>query len=167
MKQLSILRKLPVFFTKGGSFRITLASLPFLISYFLMATVLFSCTEESSKTIENNNVQRDTLQSEFIFTEKNDSLIKNGEYIKYYKNGVIEMRGMMKDGKREGLWKSWYEDGSPWSETTFKDGKKNGKTTTWYGNDKKRYEGFYENDLEAGRWTFWAENGKVQSTQNY
>jgi antitoxin component YwqK of YwqJK toxin-antitoxin module len=137
-----------------------------LLTTLLILTGLLSCMEPS-ETAENKNIQRDTIQRDFIFTESKDSVIQNGEYIKYYKNGVIEMRGMMKDGKREGLWKSWYEDGSPWSETTFKEGKKNGKTTTWYGNNNKRYEGFYANDIEAGRWTFWAENGKIQSTQNY
>lgn len=136
------------------------------LTTLLILTGLLSCME-SSETAENKNIQRDTIQTDFIFTETKDSVIQNGEYIKYYKNGVIEMRGMMADGKREGVWKSWYEDGSPWSETTFKEGKKNGKTTTWYGNDNKRYEGFYANDIEAGRWTFWAENGKIQSTQNY
>lgn len=135
-------------------------------AFLFILTGLLSCMEPS-KTVENKNTQRDTIQTDFIFSETKDSVIKNGEYIKYYKNGVIEMRGMMKDGKRQGVWESWYEDGSPWSETTFKDGKKNGKTTTWYGNEQKRYEGFYANDLEAGKWTFWAENGKVQSTQNY
>ena len=83
-----------------------------LLTTLLILTGLWSCTE-ASKTIENKTIQRDTIQTDFIFSESKDSVIKNGEYIKYYKNGVIEMRGMMKEGKREGLWKSWYEDGSP------------------------------------------------------
>lgn len=138
-----------------------------LILILFIAIGLFSCGEDSTKTGENKKLQRDTIQSDFIFTEKKDTSIQNGEYIKYYKNGVIEMQGVMKEGKRDGLWKSYYEDGSPWSETTFLDGKKNGKTITWYDNEKKRYEGFYANDLESGKWTFWDENGKIQNTQNY
>ena len=126
-----------------------------------LGLALFSCSQEPSKTIENIKVQRDTINKNFLFTEKKDSLIQNGEYIKYYKNGVIEMQGMMKDGKREGIWKSFYEDGSPWSETIFNGGKKNGKTTSWYDNEKKRYEGFYTNDAESGKWTFWNEKGTI------
>lgn len=126
-----------------------------------------SCTQETNKTIENKKVSKDTIQSEFIFTEKTDSLIQNGEKIKYYKNGVIEMQGMMKDGKRHGPWKSYYENGASWSETTFLNGKKNGKTITWYDNENKRYEGFYTNDVESGTWTFWDENGKIQNTRKY
>lgn len=122
---------------------------------------------EPNTTLENKKTLTDTIQTEFIFAEQKDTVIQNGEYIKYHKNGVIEMRGLMKNGKRDGLWKSWYEDGLPWSETTFVSGKKNGKTTTWYANEKKRYEGFYTNDVESGKWTFWDENGKIQSIQNY
>ncbi len=122
---------------------------------------LSSCNNEPSKTIENKKVQQDTIKTASFFTGKKDTLLQNGEYIKYYKNGVIEMRGVMKDGKREGLWKSFYEDGLPWSETIFTKGKKNGKTTSWYDNEKKRYEGFYTNDMESGKWTFWNENGKI------
>ena len=29
------------------------------------------------------------------------------------------MQGMMKDGKREGLWKSFYENGNQWSESFY------------------------------------------------
>ncbi len=136
-------------------------------AYLLIAIGLFSCGDEQHKTTENKNVLRDTIKGEFLFSEKKDSLIQNGEYVKYYKNGVIEMRGIMKGGKREGTWKSYYEDGSPWSETEYTDGKKNGKTTSWFGKEKKRYEGFYSNDAESDNWTFWDESGKIVSTKNY
>ena len=71
------------------------------------------------------------------------------------------MRGFLKNNMREGVWRSWYENGLPWSETEFKGGIKNGRTSTWYENGKKRYEGFFTNDKETGSWTFWDENGVV------
>lgn len=131
----------------------------------VMGCALSSCHEESSKTIENKTVQQDTIRKDFLFTEKKDSLIQNGENVTYYKNGGIEMQGAMKDGKRDGLWKSYYEDGSPWSETIYKDGKKDGKTTAWFNDKKKRYEGFYTNDVKSGKWNFWAENGNLITPQ--
>lgn len=137
-----------------------------LLIIILSVMVLFSCSNEPVAT-ENTNVQHDTLSSDFVFAEKRDSVIQNGEYVKYYKSGVVEMRGAMKDGKREGIWKSWYEDGSPWSETNYANGKKNGRTITWYDNEKKRYEGFYIDDQESSNWTFWDENGNVQSNKEY
>ena|ERR1035437_7032162 len=135
-------------------------------SFTLIAIGLYSCHQEQPKTIVNKDKQHDTIQKEFVFTGKKDTLIQDGESIKYYKSGRVEMRGMMKNGKRGGVWKSYYEDGSPWSETTFLDGKKSGKTTAWFNNKKKRYEGFYSNDAESGHWTFWDENGKIQKIKN-
>ncbi len=137
-----------------------------LLFTLILAIALFACTTSPSGS-ENKSVQHDTIKSDYALSRTADTLIQNGEYIKYYKNGVIEMQGMMKDGNREGAWKSWHENGSPWSETTFLNGKKNGKTTTWYDNEKKRYEGFYTNDKESGHWTFWDETGKVQQEQDY
>jgi hypothetical protein len=136
------------------------------VTLFILLFAVFSCSHEPA-AVADKNVQRDTLQSDFIFSTKNDSVIDNGEYIKYYKNGVMEMRGMMKNGKRDGVWKSWYESGLPWSETTFKEGVKNGKTITWYENETKRYEGFYTNDKESGKWLFWDESGKQQYSKDY
>lgn len=127
---------------------------------------LVACNRNASKQESAEEKPRDRMSQDFTFESKADSVV-SGEQIHYHKNGVIEMRGMMKDGKRDGLWKSWYENGLPWSETTFVLGKKNGKTTTWYDNGKKRYEGFYTNDKESGRWMFWKEDGSIADTKNY
>lgn len=154
MNRLSILKDLPPFGILW-------------VGIIIIAIGLFSCNREQPKTVIKNEVRQDTIQKEFMFIEKKDSLIQSGEYIKHFKNGGIEIRGFMKDGKREGEWKSFYEDGSPWSETTYIDGKKNGKTSAWYPNKKKRYEGFYSKDKESGKWMFWDENGKIQNTKNY
>lgn len=132
---------------------------------FFSVVVLFSCTNEAP--VANKNIQLDTLTSDFVFTAKADSVIENGEYVRYYKSGVAEVKGTMKNGKREGLWKSWYEDGSLWSETNFANGKKNGRTISWYDNEKKRYEGFYIDDKESSTWTFWDEQGNIQATKEY
>ena len=131
-----------------------------LALFFFSTIVLFSC---------NNSTTKSSVKKDSVFTSSSiptKQVIQNGESIERYANGVIKMQGMMKDGKRDGLWKSFYDNGSPWSETTFADGKKNGKTTTWYSNDQKRYEGFYTNDKEFGVWTFWNEKGKVTNIKN-
>ncbi|MCE3280828.1 MAG: hypothetical protein K0S44_3019 [Bacteroidetes bacterium] len=139
-----------------------------IFTLLFFATCLFSCKQNNSQIINSDNsVQHDTIRDNKIVKSDKDSVINNGEYIQYYKNGVTKMRGMMKDGKREGVWKSFYETGSPWSETTFKNGKKNGKTTTWYENEKKRYDGFYIEDIESGKWIYWNEKGELVTEKNY
>jgi antitoxin component YwqK of YwqJK toxin-antitoxin module len=138
-----------------------------LIGILFLSLCIFSCKNNSGQSADTV-IQRDTLKSGNSFpVSKPDSIISNGEFIQYYKNGVTKMRGIMKNGKREGLWKSFYEIGAPWSETTFKDGKKDGKTATWYENEKKRYEGFYTNDAESGKWIYWDESGKKVTEKTY
>jgi antitoxin component YwqK of YwqJK toxin-antitoxin module len=134
---------------------------------FVLSACLAACNNSTSQSIDDS-VQHDTVKTNnAVHAVKPDSIIKNGEYIQYYKNGVIKIRGIMKDGKREGLWKSFYENGSPWSETTFRVGIKEGKTTTWYENEKKRYVGTYKNDVESGKWMFWDEQGKPVAEKDY
>lgn len=136
------------------------------ILLFAICLVFISCQPKTVKKEIPVEV-KDSIRREFAFATKTDSLVQNGEQTYYHKSGAVEMRGMMKDNKRDGLWKSFYDNGLPWSETTFKDGKKNGKTTTWYENGQKRYEGFFTNDVESGRWVYWHEDGSIAGTQNY
>lgn len=142
----------------------------FILPLFFSAG-LISCSNQTEKVplkVEAVAPVADTSSTaRFTITNKQDSVIKDGENIQRYKNGVVKMRGIMKNSKREGTWKSWYDDGTPWSETTFKGGIKNGPTTTWYENGKKRYEGFYTDDSESGKWVFYDEKGKVQTSKDY
>ena len=140
------------------------------ILFLLISMGLFSCNGEKKspkpEVAETKPVKVDSTLSTFRLTDEKDT-VQNGEEIKNYKNGAKRIRGMMKDGKRQGVWKSWYEDGTQWSETTFKDGKKDGATTTWYENGKKRYQGFYTNDTESGKWEYWDENGKFIESKDF
>lgn len=137
------------------------------IFLILLATAILSCSNDTEKPDVKVSApavipsqQQNTYQVTIPGTATgNDSIPENGEYVKKYENGQIQMQGMMKNGKREGLWKSFYEDGTPWSQTTFKEGKKDGPTTTWYENGKKRYEGNYKNDSESGIWKYYDEKG--------
>jgi antitoxin component YwqK of YwqJK toxin-antitoxin module len=142
----------------------------YFILPLLFSVGLISCANQTEKTpakVETETTADSSNTTKFTIISKQDSVVKDGESVQKYKNGAVKMSGMMKAGKRDGLWKSWYDTGVPWSETTFKDGVKNGPTTTWYENGKMRYKGFYTNDTESGMWTYWGEDGKQQSSKDY
>ena len=61
----------------------------------------------------------------------------------WYKNGQKMYEGAYKDGKADGKWTRWYEDGQK-METTYKDGYEDGKWTIWDKNGKKSSEGTYK-----------------------
>ena len=80
--------------------------------------------------------------------------------IQYHPEGVKSMEGPLKDGKRHGEWKSWYENGSLWSIGHFSYGLRHGKGIVYHPNGQKFIEGNYINGERAGKWIFWDENGR-------
>lgn len=140
-------------------------ALLFLLAACANETKTAPAAKPDTAAVMQNNLPADIRISDQA--PKNEASVQNGEYIERYDNGVIKFRGMMKDGQRDGLWKSWYEDGGKWSETTFSAGKKSGSTTTWYESGQMRYTGFYTGDEESGKWTFWDEKGKQVAEKDY
>jgi antitoxin component YwqK of YwqJK toxin-antitoxin module len=136
---------------------------------FLLTGLIACSNQPTEKPVVDEKVEKyiNPDSTNFTIVSQQDTTTQEGESITKYKNGKVKMQGMMKAGKRNGLWKSFYEDGTAWSETTFEAGIKNGKTITWFPNGKKRYEGFYTNDNESGNWTYWDEQGKEVSKKNY
>jgi antitoxin component YwqK of YwqJK toxin-antitoxin module len=143
-----------------------------ILPFVIISLVFCNCKNEANiNKVQPGAVQEkksDTAAaSTFTIIGVQDTVTADGDHIERYKNGVIRIRGTMKDGKREGLWKSWYDDGKPWSETTFKAGIRDGHTITWYPNGNKRYDGAYTNDEESGTWIYWDETGKEVSKKDY
>ncbi len=73
----------------------------------------------------------------------------------YHENGMLSIEGTTIDGKRSGLWRSYYPTGLKWSETTFKQGVMEGPTVTYYPNGMMRYTGFYHDNERSGLWNFY------------
>jgi len=75
--------------------------------------------------------------------------------------------GNFKDGKRDGKWTIWYEDGLKLSEGNYKDGMKDGKWTSWYENGLKWTDSNYKDGKEDGKSTEWFANGQIKTEENY
>ncbi|MDR2972521.1 MAG: hypothetical protein LBU83_11435, partial [Bacteroidales bacterium] len=88
--------------------------------------------------------------------------------IEYHPNKTVYIEGGFKNGKREGEWKSWYENGNVWSVGTFKEDVQVGTTTTYYENGNLRYSGTYDNNGKyIGTWKFYDENNNLLETMEY
>jgi antitoxin component YwqK of YwqJK toxin-antitoxin module len=75
--------------------------------------------------------------------------------------------GIIKDGKPNGLWTSWYANGQINKKLIFKDGKKDGVCESWYENGKKNAEGQFKNDLREGDWIFYNDDGSLMGNYKY
>ena len=60
--------------------------------------------------------------------------------IKCCKNGKVEMFVTIKDGKPDGLIRTWYENGQLEDESNYKDGKPDGLGRGWHENGQLRAE---------------------------
>ena len=52
-------------------------------------------------------------------------------------------------------------------EKTYKDGKANGKWTEWYENGQKQVEATFKNDKRNRLWTWWYQNGQKRQEDPY
>lgn len=85
----------------------------------------------------------------------------------FYTNHLKKTEGPVKEGKKHGLWKAWYKDGTKWSEGNFQHDMNHGQHTVWHENGQKFYEGSYIVGQRSGIWTFWGEDGRLLKELNY
>jgi antitoxin component YwqK of YwqJK toxin-antitoxin module len=133
-----------------------------ILGIAILTVSLFSCGDNAEKT----EIEID--KSEEVITSKRE--IKPGEMyhdVTYYEDGVVKMEGNMIDGKKEGKWMAFFEDGMPWSETYFENGISVGPTTAWHSSGKKYYEGNYKDGKRSGNWKFFNEDGTLEKEENY
>ncbi|MFZ9980905.1 MAG: hypothetical protein ACO3FI_02630 [Cyclobacteriaceae bacterium] len=63
------------------------------------------------------------------------------------------------NGKKDGLWVSWYDASRKKAEGNYLAGKRNGLWTWWYEDGQKKAEVNYKNGSEEGTLTMWHYNG--------
>ena len=100
-----------------------------------------------------------------------DALKKVGDKLSGEEPELVDSsstEGTYKDGKQDGLFTSWHDNGKKESEINYKDGKQDGLYTFWYENGNKEFEGTHNKDeKEDGLWTRWYENGQKSNEQTY
>ena len=93
-----------------------------------------------------------------IFSIKGENTPVNAR-IYQYKNGKKEIMGIMKNGKKEGIWVEWHNYGRRLQET-YKNGVLDGFVSIFYKNGQKEWRHTYNNGVLEGNYTRWHSNGK-------
>lgn len=101
-----------------------------------------------------------SIQAEY--TLKNGLL--NGTLKSYYQNGNLKKTGNYINGKENGLFKEYNEDGSINIEYSMKDGVMNGAFKTYYENGQVKKIGSFLNGKGNGNFKEYAENGDLEVT---
>ena len=82
-------------------------------------------------------------------TWKNEDIPENGFHTSYFLDDFNDIsqkkysEEYYKNGKLDGLQKTWYETGELLSESNFKNGLLHGESTNWYKNGQKKSKGIY------------------------
>jgi antitoxin component YwqK of YwqJK toxin-antitoxin module len=70
-------------------------------------------------------------------------------------------QGSLKNGKKDGLWISYRDNGQLWDKVTYKDGKVDGPYLTYHENGRLEYKGTYKVGKKNGPWVSFHEDGQL------
>jgi len=178
-----------------------------LLSTLLVLTFLVGCSDREKieelemekaelqkelRARENELSEAEKIQIELDELQEQLAATGGGEKtVERYDNGQKKSEGSFKNGKLEGLWTTWDEDGSitVWasgiykagkkvaplkglvtihypsgqirSETSYKNGKKEGISTEWRQRGQTYSHGSYKDGELEGFWTYWNEDGSL------
>ena len=97
----------------------------------------------------------------------------------YYPSGKVKREASFRDGRREGVWREFDEEGNVINSQTYKkgalvsegvvgtDGKRRGDYKEFYADSTLRAEGVFIDGLRSGEWKFFYQNGKIQEVGTY
>jgi len=86
-----------------------------------------------------------------------------GSFLKFYLNNQLAEQGEFSNGRKIGLWKTWYNNGTLCTETHWKSGKLRGKFIAYNEKGEMIEKGSYADNKKQGRWI----NYKTKDTLKY
>ncbi len=131
-----------------------------LLYWFLAlisSSLLVACTSEK---VEESPVKKE----ERPLIEEVD-----GIYTEWYAgHKQVKVKGR-KDtqGRKQGVWKMFTEDGYELSIQTYRNGKKHGAAVVYHPNGALHYSGEYDEDERIGEWKFYDEMGDLVTIENF
>ena len=110
----------------------------------LILLILIGCSEP-----EPVNIDLMLELNDGFYTDKNSDKVFNGKAFSEFDSGQKKSIGVIKKGKKDGLWINYHEDGKVKSKIMFEDGifidlqPINGEFNEFDGNGNKTKSGFY------------------------
>ena len=82
-------------------------------------------------------------------------------------NYTINLRGMVKNGLKEGRWECFYANGQKMLEAQFSGGIENGAYNSYRENGLPYFRGFYINGKRANVWEYYDETGELADRKDF
>jgi hypothetical protein len=130
-----------------------------------VAVSLFSCSGESTKSKPGSVpvVEKPIVAAPHAAFDT----LKDGDFTMRYANGVIQMKGFYRNGKREGEWVCFFPSGKTQSEGFFTAGKRDHHAKVFYENGHLMYEGDYTDGVMTGKWKYYNADGTFNQEVDY
>lgn len=102
--------------------------------------------------------------------------LKQGLWVKVYKNGQLYYKGSFKNDIPQGTFWFWYDSGEPMREVVHLDGTNHMEAKHYHRNGKLMSEGTYRqgfneegqpDKVRDGEWKFYDEEGYLKSVEHY
>lgn len=87
--------------------------------------------------------------------------------LQYYTGMILRCRGDIVDGRRDGLWQYYYENGNLQAEATYVDGREEGDYRVYRENGLPYYIGRYSGGVRTGTWEVYDQEGNLVETKEY
>lgn len=121
---------------------------------------LVSCSErevDAAKIQDRNGV----------FYVINEDTPFSGKAVVIHPNGQLSFENIYVNGKKEGLYRMWYQNGQLISESTYVNGVMEGVLREWHENGQLSSESTYVNGNLDGVVQDWYENGQLYAERTY
>jgi antitoxin component YwqK of YwqJK toxin-antitoxin module len=91
----------------------------------------------------------------------------SGEMMSYRSNGLIEEKGVLLDGERQGAWFKYTANGTKISEAHYNRGEKTGTWKIWNASGNLQMVMHYRNGNRSGRWKIFDNSGNLIRWRDY
>ena len=84
-----------------------------------------------------------------------------GPYVSYHDNGALSSKGTYKNGERDGPWVTYHVSGQLLIKETLNEGERDGPWEYYFVNGRLREKGTYKNGKRDGPWVDYDKTGTV------
>lgn len=91
--------------------------------------------------------------------------IRHGEYIRWYRNGVMAHKGSFQFGEPTGEAEWWHTNGQRQVVGKYADGQPGGQWVWWHDNGMRKISGEYYAGTQVGLWRSWTVLGQLAAVE--
>jgi antitoxin component YwqK of YwqJK toxin-antitoxin module len=94
---------------------------------------------------------------------------KDGPWVQYHDNGQLMDKGTFKNGRWYGPWVSYWKNGQLLLKSIYENGFSNGPYVSYHATGQLNSKGTYKNGKQDGPWVYYKKDGTVDkiSTGTY